>query len=64
MIILGVLVGADATLEATFHERFKHIRLHGEWFRANEELLDFVDLLMALQDAIALAGTLRAVGGR
>jgi hypothetical protein len=28
--------------EASIHERFKHIRLEGEWFKPEEELFEFI----------------------
>lgn len=29
--------------ESKLHERFKHIRLNGEWFKATEELLQYIN---------------------
>jgi hypothetical protein len=30
-------------IESHLHEKFKHIRVKGEWFEATDELLSFVD---------------------
>ena len=41
-IVLNCLGGRD--MELWLHRRFKHLRLHGEWFRADRELLDMMEL--------------------
>lgn len=33
--------------ESAAHKRFGHLRLHGEWFRPDQELLDFIEVLKA-----------------
>ena len=42
MRLLATLSGWR-TLEAELHARFEHLRHRGEWFRAEPELLDFVE---------------------
>lgn len=42
--LLAVVEGAHAE-ESQLHRRFAHLRLHGEWFRAETELLAFIDSL-------------------
>ena len=42
--LLYSLRGTEAQ-EATLHERFKHLRMSGEWFRCSPELLDFINCL-------------------
>lgn len=39
---VGILSGSRLT-EARIHERFSHLRLHGEWFRFSQEIYDFID---------------------
>jgi len=39
--LLAVAKGTQRE-EAQLHNRFAHLRTHGEWFRAEPELLDFV----------------------
>jgi hypothetical protein len=41
--LLGTIPGSRAA-EKRLHERFAHLRLHGEWFRAEPELMTFVAL--------------------
>lgn len=40
--LLGVMFGVDQ-LEKALHARFAHLRMHGEWFRRDQELLEFID---------------------
>jgi hypothetical protein len=42
---LGVLAVMDGERpeEQALHERFAHLRLHGEWFSPTQELLDFIE---------------------
>ena len=35
-------IEGDANTERQLHERFAHLRVRGEWFRARPELLDFI----------------------
>lgn len=43
LVLLGVMrCHKNFILEQMMHGKFKHLRDHGEWFRANEELLQFV----------------------
>lgn len=46
MMHLGAkLIGAvpgDRKMEIELHKRFAHLRVRGEWFRPNEELLAFI----------------------
>lgn len=35
----------DGTIEKYAHKRFGHLRISGEWFRAGEGLLNFIDAL-------------------
>lgn len=35
-------IEGDETTETKIHLYFSHLRLHGEWFRATDELLDFI----------------------
>jgi T5orf172 domain len=39
---LAVIRRAGRAHEQRLHERFAHLRHHGEWFRPGQELLDFV----------------------
>jgi hypothetical protein len=41
LALLGTVPGG-AAVEAALHRRFAHLREHGEWFRAGEDLLDVV----------------------
>ncbi|NTX08288.1 GIY-YIG nuclease family protein [Myxococcus sp. CA040A] len=42
----GEVVG-DQGLERILHERFAAIRLHGEWFTATRELVDYIRYMLA-----------------
>lgn len=42
--LLAVMPG-DRAAEKRLHRRFAHLRLKGEWFRAEPELLDFIATL-------------------
>jgi hypothetical protein len=52
--LLAVVAGAHLE-EAQLHRKFAHLRMHGEWFRAEPELLDFIESLNAHPDPIAAA---------
>lgn len=39
------LVPGGKRLEAEYHERFGHLRHVGEWFRADRDLIEFIDSL-------------------
>lgn len=39
--VIAVISGSYAT-ETAIHNRFAHLRVQGEWFRATDELLDWV----------------------
>jgi hypothetical protein len=36
---LLAIFSADREVESLLHAEFKHLRLHGEWFRPNDDLL-------------------------
>lgn len=40
--LLGVIETKDSELEATMHNRFRHLRICREWFRPDEELMQFI----------------------
>lgn len=44
LFLLTSIEGGEAE-EAAMHAWFAHLRLHGEWFRAAPELVDFADAL-------------------
>ena len=37
--LIGVVPGGSA-VETMYHQRWSHLRQHGEWFQATDELLD------------------------
>lgn len=39
--LLGAVAG-DRYFEASLHDRFHHLHVRGEWFRAERELLDYI----------------------
>jgi hypothetical protein len=39
--LIGVMPGNRAT-EKEIHGRFSHLRVHGEWFKIDDELLTFI----------------------
>lgn len=43
--VLGLLEGTVGD-EADLHKTFSHLRIHGEWYRADQELLEFVKELV------------------
>jgi hypothetical protein len=44
---LLVMVPDSRLSEVAAHRMFKHLRMHGEWFRPDQELLDFIEALKA-----------------
>ena len=40
--VLATMPQNSAYTERLLHERFDHLRLHGEWFNGTEELLSFI----------------------
>lgn len=42
LVFLHVVPGGGRKLERSLHKRFKHLRLHGEWFETSEELTRYV----------------------
>ena len=42
---LVLLHSMEGDYEHKFHERFKHLRLHGEWYRGTPALLGFIERL-------------------
>lgn len=44
-LTLMVAVPFDQLPEWEAHQKFKHLRLHGEWFRPTKELLNFIEAL-------------------
>ncbi len=43
--LLAVIKEGGIVMEERLHEQFKHLRLHGEWFRPDKELFEFIDNL-------------------
>jgi hypothetical protein len=46
VILMGSVPG-DQAVEREAHVQFAHLRLHGEWFRPEPELLAFIDDVLA-----------------
>jgi len=42
LFIRGTIDGSQI-LEATLHEKFKHIRIGGEWFWPEEDLIEYIE---------------------
>lgn len=42
LVLIGLIPG-DQDKEAELHRRFKHLRSHGEWFHAFDDLVDFIE---------------------
>jgi Meiotically up-regulated gene 113 len=40
--VLAIIPGGGTLYERIFHDEFAHLREHGEWFRAEQDLLDFI----------------------
>ena len=36
-------IDGSVELEAYLHNRFWHLRQHGKWFKADQEILDFIE---------------------
>lgn len=47
--LLTTLPGSSV-LESTLHQRFSHLRLHGEWFSSTDELLGFVNSIQGTEN--------------
>lgn len=58
--ILAIIFGAGAATETALHQRFAHLRSHGEWFHPTVELTDFIATLK-VEDEGLLAGDPRAL---
>ena len=43
--LLAIIKEGGTVKEKKLHRQFKHLRLHGEWFRPDKELLEFIDNL-------------------
>lgn len=43
LVLLGLIEGGDSSVELSIHSRFHHLRIHGEWFIARTELLEFIE---------------------
>lgn len=41
LVALGIMDGAEP-VEKSLHRQFSHLRVRGEWFRPDPELLDFI----------------------
>jgi hypothetical protein len=53
--VLAVILGAGVSAETSLHQRFAHLRAHGEWFHPAAELTDFIASLK-VEDEGLLAG--------
>ncbi len=42
LVILGVIAGDD-TLESELHQRFASLRIRCEWFRLEQEIVEFIN---------------------
>ena len=51
LTVLAVKRGGHV-LEGELHERFSHLRVRGEWFKGDEELLDYVEGLKATSEKL------------
>lgn len=46
--ILGSIRLKDhGNIEMLLHNRFKHLRVHGEWFTPDDELIKFIDRVLS-----------------
>lgn len=45
LTILATLPGAGHKTETEYHQRFKHLRMEGEWFSPGQELMDAIAAL-------------------
>lgn len=45
LVILATLPGVGQKIEAEYHQRFKHLRMEGEWFSPGQELMDAIAAL-------------------
>jgi hypothetical protein len=46
-LTLLLAVPSDRLSESEAHQKFRHLKTHREWFRPEQELLDFIDFLKA-----------------
>lgn len=44
------------------HRRWKHLRLHGEWFRADAELVEYIGSFRCIPELFGVAGRRRQMG--
>lgn len=42
LALMGVIFGVGKRAEAELHERFAHLRRHGEWFEPTDDLLEYI----------------------
>jgi DNA-binding MarR family transcriptional regulator len=51
LVVLSIQRG-NASCEAMLHERFRSLRLHGEWFFPGEELLSYLTMCVRLAEPV------------
>jgi hypothetical protein len=56
LILLGHVAGR-VPVESAIHNRFKHLRMSGEWFRPTKTLIRFIDQTLDLEARLAEAAT-------
>lgn len=44
--VLAILPTEDGIFERRLHRKFAHLRLNGEWFKADPELISYIDNLI------------------
>ncbi|MFJ7176426.1 GIY-YIG nuclease family protein [Streptomyces massasporeus] len=55
-VLLAQLPGSSDD-ERNFHRRFKHLRVHNEWFRPGEDLIGYINKLRKEQRLPAISAT-------
>jgi hypothetical protein len=50
---LMTVIGGSIEVEAYLHNRFWHLRQHGKWFKADQEILVFIETPVLPPDLLA-----------
>ena len=61
MALLATIECAPMSIERLLQRRFRHLRVRGEWFRPEKELLDYIEHVSLCQHAAALAVVVEAM---
>lgn len=50
LVLLGTIPNGGKSLESRLHSHFSHLRRRGEWFRAEPELVEYIEAALAPEE--------------